>query len=136
MTNRGKRRRIKDDLDSTKLEVRDWSSADIDSLWTWSPDRRSDVYVHVELEIGNRGREGADLFQVVVATPEGLRARAAGQEGVIEDRAIIVVSDFSWPDLERRLTQIVASCNGFSWSDAVQKLQRYFRWEYEDERLD
>ena len=119
---------------TTKLEIRDWHSADVDGIRHWKPESRADVYVQLELEIGNAGEAGADLFQVMIATPEGLRAFADRRGTVIDDRAIIILSDFSWPVVERHLTEIVNSCNAMTWEEATERLQRYFLWEYEDHK--
>ncbi len=51
---------------------------------------------------------------------------------MISDRALLVVSAFSWSLVERHLRSIVERCAGWSWEEVEQKLQRYFIHEYED----
>lgn len=115
----------------TKLQIKSRHSPDV-QLDVWEPDDLADVYFLLELEIGEEGKEGADLFQVVIATPEGLRRRGAARNGVIEKRATLVISELSWKTVHRAVADIVAACTAPTWNESVLKLQRYFRWEYED----
>ncbi len=66
----------------------------------------------------------------MVATPEGLRGRERGD--VISDRALLVVSVFSWALLHSELDRILKRCTKKDWVDSVSSLQKYFEWEYEE----
>jgi ribosome biogenesis protein Tsr3 len=112
-----------------KLKIQDFYSPDVE-VHSCEPEAPEAVRFLLELEIGEAGNERKDLFQVVVATPEGLRAGA--KDSVIADRATIVVSEYSWIQLRRAVEQIVERCEAPTWKEAVLRLQRYFRWEYED----
>ena len=48
------------------------------------------------------------------------------------DVGLVVVLEFDWNVIRRRLEQIVESCAAPTWSQSVLQLQRFFRWEYED----
>jgi hypothetical protein len=112
------------------LEIRKLTSPDV-TPYAWTPDSRDDVYFLVELEIGTKGAVGADIFQVMVATPEGLRKHARG--GVLSERACLLLSDFSsWRDLSAHLQAIVDRCSVGDVVQSTDRLQRYFQWEYED----
>ena len=112
-----------------ELEIRSWSSPDIE-FKTWRPDARSDVFFLLEMEIGVVGEAEMDIFQVVVSTPEGLRARASNP--VVRERATLILSEYSWELLRRTCVDIVKRCAAPSWDESVLRLQRYFMWEYED----
>lgn len=114
----------------TRLEIRSLHSPDVE-VDAWEPADDREVHFLLELEIGEVGDERADLFQVVVASPEGLRARKA-HGGVLSDRATLVLSRFSWTTVHGALARIIKSCEADDWAEAVQRLQRYFAWEYED----
>jgi hypothetical protein len=86
----------------------------------------------LEVEIGEQGDDRADLFQVVVGTPEGLRNLQPSSCKVLTDRATLILSEFTWPDLHKALREIVIRCTSNNWNESVLRLQRYFRWEYED----
>jgi hypothetical protein len=113
----------------TRLELKTLMSPDLD-ITTWEPTSLEEVWVALEMEIGLAGDEKADLFQVVVATPEGVRKHA--REDVISKRGMLILSRFSSDVLKEALNQILSECAADSWNESVLKLQRYFYWEYED----
>ncbi|HVV50847.1 MAG TPA: Imm8 family immunity protein [Polyangia bacterium] len=112
-----------------ELVINTLSSPDIE-IDVCTPNASDDVFFLLELEIGAVGGESADLFQILVATPEGLRSR--GQGDVISERALLVVSKFSWKLVHSTLSRIVNRCAKKNWIDSVSSLQRYFEWEYEE----
>jgi hypothetical protein len=112
-----------------KLRVGRISSPDV-QVRVWEPSSRADVYLYLQVEIGADGEEGSDVFGLMVCTPEGLRSHA--REPVIAQRATLVISDFSWEQVFAAVRDIVGKCTGTDWNDSVIRLQRYFRWEYED----
>lgn len=111
------------------LKIHDLYSPDID-IYSWEPEKPEIVRFLLELEIGEGRDERRDLFQVVIATPEGLRFNATAM--VIAERATIVISSYSWVNVKRVIESIVSRCEAPTWEEAVINLQRYFRWEYED----
>jgi hypothetical protein len=120
---------------TVRLEIRSISSPDVD-FYSWDPTTNADVFFLVELEIGAAGVDGADLFQVVVATPEALRAKAKTGSTVIRERSTIVVSNFDWHEIRRVLETVVCKCEAESWVTSTLRLQKYFKWEYEDYQLE
>ena len=88
------------------------------------------VYFLLELEIGVVRDPRGDIFQVLIATPDGLRQNATRE--VITDRSTIIFAEFSLSILRKEIDTILKRCSGKSWEESVIKLQRYFRWEYED----
>src|SRR5689334_21867657 len=99
----------------TKLELRDISSPDVEPD-KWEPERNS-VFILVELEVGALGEPGADTFSVLIATPEGLAARAPASDGdgTLSKRAMIVVKHFAWKALRKTLLEILRQCAGETW---------------------
>jgi hypothetical protein len=112
------------------LTIKSLSSPDV-SIDSWQPESTAVCFL-LELEIAEEGDERADLFQVVVATPEGLRRLPADANAVLSDRGALILAEFSWPRLHATLHRILRECGAEDWSAAVLRLQRYFLWEYED----
>ena len=112
-----------------RLEVQNFYSPDVE-IHSWEPESLEEVRFLLEMEVGEVGKEGKDLFQVLIATPEGLRSAAV--DPVIAERATILVSEYSWVQVRRTIEQILKRCEGPTWVESVLRLQRYFRWEYED----
>jgi hypothetical protein len=114
---------------TVRLRVKSIVSSDVD-VDEWTPGSLEDVYFPLELEIGLAGAESASLFQLLVATPEGLRRYARTE--IISERGLLVLSEFSWQIVHETLDRIIVGCAGNSWQETTVRLQRYFTWEYED----
>lgn len=113
-----------------ELELIDIMSVDVQDFEAWSP-TLEDTYFPVEMSIGERGTKGADLFQTLIATPEGLR-KFGSEKFIIENRGLIVVARYNWPEILKEIESIINGIKAVDWLDASQKLQRYFEWECED----
>ncbi len=114
------------------LEIRSFTSPDV-RPYAWFPDSREDVYFLIELEIGTEGSVGQDIFQIQVATPEGLRKHGRGE--ILSERCCLILSDFSsWSALKEQLQRIVDKCTAENSMESTARLQRYLQWEYEDYR--
>ena len=71
----------------------------------------------LELDIGTVGDPGADIFHVILATPAALRVHR--RRGVRPaPRHCLVVMDYEWPAIRRRLDEVVASCAGEDWPES------------------
>ncbi len=100
----------------------------------WEPDESGAACFLVEVEIGERGSRGADLFQAMIATPAGLTSelRCSEAPGLISCRALLVLPVFSWEAVSYALESVVAGCTASDWLDSVAKLEKFFQHEYED----
>jgi hypothetical protein len=114
-----------------ELEVIGFISSDVPNLGTWQPENPSDVYFPLDIEIGEKGKPGGNFFEVIIATPEGIRAFGE-RYGRLPDRNVMIVLEYRWAAIYERITGIVASCRRESWPRSIECLQRYFHWEYED----
>ena len=114
-----------------QLEIRSMSSPDVE-FYSWEPTTNADIFFLVEMEIGQVGVDGADLFQIVIATPEALRARARMGTNTIRERSTLVVSNYDWLNIQQAIAAIVRKCESETWVASTLRLQRYFKWEYED----
>lgn len=69
----------------------------------------------LELEIGEAGEAGVYVFQLMVATPENLRAHHKGE-------ALQAYTS---------MCGRVASCERSTWVESLNRLRAKFCWEYE-----
>jgi|SRR5271167_3207913 len=116
-----------------ELELRDYSSGDVQDIWNWSPLSTKDVFFQLTIEIGESGKKGGHLFQLVVATPEGLREFTKKHPGhEFPDRALLVFSEYTFDSLTKRIGKILSHCSRDTWDKSIGCLRRYFDWEYED----
>jgi len=84
------------------------------------------------LAISMAGQGGADLFYTRISTPAALAARTPEAPTVMSSRAAMIVSAFHWPTVEQHLEKLMKSCAAPTWAESVERLLRYFSWEYED----
>ena len=116
-----------------KAEIKLIYSADVADLENWCPLDPEEVYVPLDLYIGPIGEPEADIFQVVLTTPAALRVQR--QRGVRPTpRHCLVVIDYEWPAVRRRLDEVVADCTGEDWEEIAACLSQHFRWEFEGYR--
>jgi len=122
-----------------KLEIRSFISGDVDDLSTWCPSLASDVYIHVEMEIGEVGALGAYLFSAIIATPEGLNNHHKGEAlksfKIIQRRrgggGLVIVNEYNWKEVRCKLEEIVSRCEKEGWDESLDCLRKKFFWEYE-----
>jgi hypothetical protein len=112
--------------------VKGYFSSDVENLATWNPTSPQDVYYPLELSIGTEGEDRADIFQVVVATPEAIRSRLMAKAKCVVGRHILLVAEQDWPSIKRFCESIVEKCADDTWPKVCSRLARSFRWEFED----
>lgn len=114
------------------LEIRSIDSPDVGNLWAWKPQSNEEVIFLIEMEIGEKNTVGADLFQVVIATPEALLLQSSKKFKIIQNRSTIIISKYEWRSIYNGLIEVVKHCESSTWIESVTLLQRFFIWEYED----
>ena len=79
-------------------------------------------------DIGPKGSGGADVFRFTVVTPSFLALHPETRWGT----GYLLVSEFSWPTIERMVHRLVSGTNAQTWAEAAQKLCRYMDWEFDN----
>jgi len=115
-----------------ELEIKDWFSSDINEIWNWVPKNNSDLYFTLDIEIGEVGKSEGSIFQIVIATPEGIRCNSNIRNNILSDRNLLILRNYDWDSVQKHLRKIVKSCSATTYEQSMLKLQRYFLWEYED----
>lgn len=108
------------------------------NLRTWEPEDPDVVAESLIVDIGPKARgkvdqgnvKKADMFTLRVATPRGLETLEY-KDGILATRPLLVMRRYDYDDLWRWLERTVASCEAETWRECVEKLQRYFHWEYD-----
>lgn len=105
--------------------------ADIDDVQRWRP-ASSEVCYWLTLSIGAVDSDGADDFEVCVATPDGLKSPAGRR---IKPKGAkpppIVLQDYSWDGVVKEIDRRLSDCAGTNWLEMQEKLRLLFNWEYE-----
>jgi hypothetical protein len=92
---------------------------------------RSAQSTWLELNIGVTGQPGANIFAVHVGTPEAVLEYARRNDKPAIGPALLV-REWSGPDIERTLRDIVARCDTGEWRMSVEQLERHFHHEFQD----
>jgi hypothetical protein len=100
------------------------------NIRTWEPEDPEDVAEEMTLDIGPKGKQGADSFVIRVATPKGL-SRLPAKDGIIATRPLLVMERYDYTGLWAWLEKTVASCERETWPACADALRVFFRWEYE-----
>lgn len=112
-----------------KLELRDYSSGDIPRVWDWVPRSASEVYFQLTIEVGGVGFEGGNLFQLVVATTEGIAQFKTEHPDVDPcPHGTIVLEAYSWQGVIDRIDSELKTCASNSWHDSIKCLGKAFSW--------
>ena len=113
-----------------KLEIHSVNSWNHPDIPTWEPEDPSDIAEELILDIGQKGKKGADMFTLRIATPAGL-SKLSAKDGIVAVRPLLVIDRFDWHSLWAWLEKTVKSCEGETWPDCVHELRVHFLWEYE-----
>ncbi|MEJ8827505.1 immunity 8 family protein [Variovorax humicola] len=98
---------------------------------TYVPEVSDSFGFWAELEIGEHGKNGADLFQVFICTPKWLE-REVHEFGPICEHAKIIVDSYSYGDLESFIRRTISSIEGHDWGAVASKLRLLALWEFDD----
>lgn len=115
-----------------KLEIKYISSPNV-NLESWRPKELKDVCIPITVDIGEEGDDASEIFQAVIATPEGLRDYL-DKEGEFYrfSQYYIIVTEYNWKVIKDVIRARVNLCCRESWQKSALLLSRYFLWEYED----
>lgn len=109
-----------------QADVRTIEADDIAEWPEWLPVDAACEYRWFTVTIGPSGDPGADLFQVAVATPLGLKDRRTKGKFVG-----LVVDRFEPSIVESAIRDFVAQSQALTWQGIVELLRVKMRWEYE-----
>ncbi|MGE8494767.1 immunity 8 family protein [Comamonas sp.] len=106
----------------------DFGSIDLDRF---IPENPRNFCLWLTLSIGPKDSDGSHLFQVGVCTVTWLSHKLAA-EHVFSLKSMILVEEFDFQFIKKKIVGIVASSQRSSWDESVQALSRYFSWEFEN----
>ena len=86
----------------------------------------------LRVEIGERGKAGAEVFHFVAASAKGLQSEVAGGEFKLL-RGYILLDEFDMGIVRKALQNLINhACSRENWRQAVEFLNRYGRYDSED----
>ena len=112
------------------LEIKDIYSDDLgrDEL----PEDLYNFNIPLRVEIGEKGKEGAEVFHFVAASPLGLQDEVAEREFKLL-RGYILMVKFDWRVVHRAVENVINHARSRnSWAEVVEFFNRYSRYDSED----
>jgi hypothetical protein len=104
---------------------------DLRDVFVGDSDRSLHSSAWIELSIGVTGQRGANIFRVHVGTPEAVLESRQYAESIAAG-AFVLVREWSSPEIERALREIVSRCDTGEWRMSVVELERHFHHEFQD----
>ena len=84
--------------------------------------------VFIEVEIGPKGQEGAEIFSFEAVTPKSLIGKTERRWG----RGLLIMDNFSWSGVEKPLQKLLMHCARQTWEETAKELAKELAWEFEN----
>lgn len=91
------------------------------------PEDCENCAIYIEVEIGQKDTEGADIFSFTAITPKAIPQHKDYRWG----RGWLVIDYFDWKIIEDAVDKLCSSVNAVSWSQVSSELNKYMFWEFE-----
>lgn len=114
-----------------KAEIRGYSRTDNEDLSSYEPDENQVFGFTLLFEIGIKGHDGSDFFEVDVASPGYLEHLKPSPFFL---RHTVLATDYNIPAVVALVSKYVEALEEESWEKLAHKISRVARWEYEDYR--
>jgi len=114
-----------------RAEIRGYSLTENEDRSSYEPGEQQVFGFTLLFEIGIRGQEGADFFEVDVASP-GFLERGLSQPVFL--RHTLLATDYNIPEAVVLVRKYVEAQEADSWEELARKISRVARWEFEDYR--
>lgn len=114
-----------------EIEIKNYTSPDILDFKHFVPTDEKLFSFLLELEIGIKGKQGADLFEIQVCTPQWLLDNYKISD-VVFCRNRLIVFEYDFENIITKIKQFISTVSGNSWEEIAIKLARIGRWEFED----
>ena len=103
----------------------DWSDE-------YSGDVESPAMLALSARIGEKGKEAADLFQVIACNPAWIANKISENSG-FWPRGMLIVSRIDTEHIELALQNLADQFHQSSnWIQFTERMNRYLLWEFED----
>lgn len=114
-----------------KSEIKDFFGSEINiSLELYQPDIPDNFGFLIDLEIGIVGQEGADLFYVMLCTPQWLIENMK-QEEIVLGLHYMIVFEYNFEKIHKKLIELFC-IEGKDWNEITNKLSYIGHYEYQD----
>ena len=114
-----------------RAEIRSYSLTENEDLSSYELGEKQVFGFTLLSEIGIRGQEGSDFFEVDVASP-GFLEQLTPQPIFL--RHTLLATDYNIPEAVAMVHKYIEALEENSWEELASKVSRVARWEFEDYR--
>ena len=111
-------------------EIKNVISPDID-LATFQPEEPDNFLFLLEYIIGISGKDGGDIFQIIVWTPKWL-LKNYGKEDTLYCSHRLIVFEYDIDRILKKIENRIVSCQGNNWQEVALQLSKFAHWEFDD----
>lgn len=108
-----------------------YDSADVSDFSDYKPDDPEDFGFQFNVAVGIEGQEGADNFQLVVATPKHIQKTHPNQSAILL-RHYLIVFRYDFNEILDVVNRYIRSIEEDTWEKIAEKIGRIALWEFED----
>ena len=113
-----------------RAKVKRFSSPDID-LDSFAPERPEQVGFLLQMFVGPEDKVGEESFDVMVCTPEWLRANYSDRVLVPLQNHVLIFNYDRKAIFEQLSLLRIQRCVGDTWNDVARQVARIGKWEFE-----
>ncbi len=114
-----------------KAEIKYFHSPDVYELEKYVPIENDNFGFLLELEIGIVGKDGADLFNIMLCTPKWLINNNKNDE-IIFGRHHLIVFEYNYQKIYKTLNDYISNIDCENWEEIANIISRIAHWEFED----
>lgn len=115
-----------------KAELKNLYSLDIDeSLKCFRPTDEYFFGLNVRLMVGENGIEGEESFDLIVCSPDWIKAQYENS-GWVWGRHMLILLKYDYELMISQIKKYINSISGESWEDIALQVSRIALWEFED----
>ncbi len=87
--------------------------------------------IPLEFIVGEADKEGGDLFQIEVCSPEWIE-KELEMIHILSNRHLVIVKKWNFLTVIDFIETYLESCTAENWNDVTLKISRMAQWEFED----
>ena len=114
-----------------QAELKSIISPGISDFKKYLPNDNKNFSLLLEFVVGEKGKEGGDIFTIEVCTPHWILENYKLGD-LVFGRGKLIVLDYDEKGIFEAIRNYCNLCNGKTWDEIANKISRIGLWEFED----
>ena len=117
-----------------KAEIKYIHSPDILDLKSYLPDKLNEFSFLLQIMIGEKGKEGAENFNIIVCSPNSFKSMFKDSD-MFFGKSYLFMKSYNYQKMWDFLCKYVDSINGETWDDIVFEMSKIAFWEFDNYKM-